>query len=239
MLTAFFRLTEADIHNLKLNDKVRIDNSWWNINRVIDYNANTDTLTKVELISVDTELELAPFITNTGTPAPSVITQVALSSVFTTKMATGNLILEGADVEVYGKSNTVAQGVKGIIIGDNKTLNEDGLITPKINGIATQNFAYIANLTQVGTAAPTDLILANNLGVITWTRTAKGEYLGTPINPFNFQTTYVMINSNEHDHLNSAYINTDGNIVVKTTDTQNHQHTDAILNNTTLEIRTY
>ena len=239
MLTAFFRLTEADIHNLKLNDKVRIDNSWWNINRVIDYNANTDTLTKVELISVDSELELAPFITNTGTPAPSVITQVALSSVFTTKMATGNLILEGANVEVYGKSNTVAQGVKGIIIGDNKTLNEDGLITPRINGIATQNFAYIANLTQVGTEAPTALVLANNVGVITWTRVAQGQYLGTPINPFNFQTTYVVINSNEHDHLNSAYINTDGNIVVKTTATQNHQHNDDILNNTTLEIRTY
>ena len=239
MLTAFFRLTEADIHNLKLNDKVRIDNSWWNINRVIDYNANTDTLTKVELISVDSELELAPFITNTGTPAPSVITQVALSSVFTTKMATGNLILEGANVEVYGKSNTVAQGIKGIIIGDNKTLNEDGLITPKINGIETQSFAYIANLTQVGTAAPTDLILANNVGVITWTRTAQGEYLGTPINPFDFQTTYVMVNQVEHDYQTSAYINTDGNIVVITCRNSGHSHRDDILNNTTLEIRTY
>jgi hypothetical protein len=201
MLTAFFRLTEADIHNLKLNDKIRIDNSWWNINRVIDYNANADTLTKVELISVDTELELAPFITNTGNPAPSVITQVALSSVYTTKMSTGNLILEGANVTVYGKSNTIAQGVKGVVIGDNKTLNEDGLITPKINGIETQSFAYIANLTQVGTAAPTALVLANNLGEVTWTRTAQGEYLGTPLNPFDFQTTYVMVNQVEHDYL--------------------------------------
>ena len=239
MLTAFFRLTEADIHNLKLNDKVRIDNSWWNINRVIDYNANTDTLTKVELISIDSELELAPFITNTGNPAPSVTTQVALSSVLTTKMATGNLILEGANVDVYGKSNTIAQGVKGIVIGDNKTLNEDGLITPKINGIQTQNFAYIANLTQVGTAAPTALVLANNLGEIRWFRTAQGEYLGAPLNPFDFQTTYVMVNQIEHDYLTSAYINTDGNIVVVTCRNSGHHHDDDILNNTTLEIRTY
>jgi hypothetical protein len=239
MLTAFFHLNEADIHNLKLNDKIRIDNSWWNINKVIDYNANIEGLTKVELISVDTELELAPFITNSGTTSPSVTTQVALSSVYTSRMATTNVILEGSDVAVYGTRNTVAQGVRGVVIGDDKTLNEDGIITPRINGIATPNTSYIANLTQVGTAAPTALILANNIGVVTWSRTLKGNYKGVPVNPLDQLATFVIINSNEHDHLNSAYINTDGHIVVKTTNTQNHQHNDDILNNTTLEIRTY
>jgi len=239
MLTAFFYLKENDIHSLKLNDKIRIDNSWWNINKVIDYNANTDGLTKVELISVDSEQELAPFITNTGNPAPSVTTQVALSSVMQSRMASGNLILEGANVAVYGTRNTIAQGVRGVVIGDDQTLNEDGIITPRINGIATNRAAYIANLTQVGTAAPTDLILADNLGLITWSRVAQGQYKGVPLVPFDFQSTYVMINSNEHDHLNSAFINTDGDIIVKTTNTQNHQHQDGVLNNTTLEIRTY
>lgn len=239
MLTAFFRLTEADIHGLKLNDKIRIDNSWWNINKVIDYNANTDTLTKVELISVDSEIQLAPFITNTGSPAPSTNTEVALQSVMQSRMSTGNLILEGANVSVYGTRNTIAQGVRGIVIGDDNTLNEDGIITPRINGIATNRGAYIANLTQTGTNAPEALELANNLDVVTWTRTGQGQYLGTPVTPFDFQSTYVMINSNEHDHLCSAYINTDGDIVVKTTNTSNHQHDDSILNNTTLEIRTY
>jgi hypothetical protein len=239
MLTAFFHLNEADIHNLKLNDKIRIDNSWWNINKVIDYNANIEGLTKVELISVDTELELAPFITNSGTTSPSVTTQVALSSVYTSRMATTNVILEGSDVAVYGTRNTVAQGVRGVVIGDDKTLNEDGIITPRINGIATTNTSYIANLTQVGTAAPTALELANNIGVVTWSRTLKGNYKGVPVNPLDQLATFVIINSNEHDHLNSAYINTDGHIVVKTTNTSNHQHADSILNNTTLEIRTY
>lgn len=239
MLTAFFRLTEADIHGLKLNDKIRIDNSWWNINRVIDYNANTDTLTKVELISVDSEIELAPFITNTGSPAPSTNNEVALQSVMQSRMSTGNLILEGANVSVYGTRNTIAQGVRGIVIGDDNTLNEDGIITPRINGITTNRGAYIANLTQTGTNAPEALELASNVGLVTWTRTGQGQYLGTPVTPFDFQSTYVMINSNEHDHLCSAYINTDGDIVVKTTNTSNHQHNDDILNNTTLEIRTY
>jgi hypothetical protein len=140
---------------------------------------------------------------------------------------------------VYGTRNTIAPGVRGLVIGDDRTLNEDGIITPRINGIATQTTSYIANLTQVGTAAPTALELANNIGNVRWFRTAKGDYLGAADLPLDTLTTYVMINSNEHDHLCSAYINTDGNIVVKTTNTQNHQHNDNVLNNTTLEIRTY
>jgi hypothetical protein len=239
MLSAFFYLNEGDIHNLKLNDKIRIDNSWWNINRVIDYNANAEGLTKVELISVDSEQELVPFITNTGTPAPSPTTEASLNSVLRSTTTSTNVILESTDVSVYGRGNTIAQGTRGVVIGDGQTLNEDGLITPRINGAPVQSSTYIANLTQTGTNAPTAIELSNNIGVVTWTRTLQGNYLGTPINPLDALYTYVMINSNEHDHLNSAYINTDGNIVVKTTNTQNHQHNDSILNNTTLEIRTY
>jgi hypothetical protein len=239
MLTAFFYLKENDIHKLKLNDKIRIDNSWWNINRVIDYNANTEGLTKVELISVDTEIDLAPFITNTGNPAPSPNVQAALNSVLRSSAISGNVILEGSQVAVMGRGNTIAQGVRGVVIGDGQTLNEDGIITPRINGLPVQRTNYVVNLTQTGTAAPTAIDLSNNIGAVTWTRVAQGQYKGVALSPFDPLYTFVMINSNEHDHLNSAYINTDGDIIVKTTNTQNHQHADGILNNTTLEIRTY
>jgi len=239
MLTAFFKLTENDIHGLKLSDKIRIDNSWWNINRVIDYNANTEGLTKVELISADSELELAPFISNTGNPTPSPTTEAALNSVLRSSTISGNVILEGADVSVYGRGNTIAQSVRGIVIGNGQTLDEDGIITPRINGAAAQTSTYVVNLTQVGTNAPTAIELSNNIGPVTWTRTLQGQYLGTPTTPFEALYTFVMINSNEHDHLCSAFINTDGDIVVKTTNTSNHQHDDDILNNTTLEIRIY
>ncbi|MHC5059358.1 MAG: hypothetical protein ACYTKD_32300, partial [Planctomycetota bacterium] len=72
MLVAFFDLKEVDIQTLKLNDKIRIDNSWWHINRVIDYDANEHKLTKVELISVDEEIEFTPFATSPSvTPVPT------------------------------------------------------------------------------------------------------------------------------------------------------------------------
>jgi hypothetical protein len=237
MLTAYFYLTEGDINSLKLNDKIRIDNSWWNINKVIDYNANLNQLTKVELISVDSEIDLAPFNTNFGHPAPSTTTSTALMSVRSSAMFSSNVILEGANVAVYGTRNTIAQNVRGVVIGDDQTLNEDGIITPMINGVRMYSSGYIANLTQTGTDSPTANVFSGDF--INWIRTSAGEYLGTPLTPYDSSRTYVMINNVNHDHLSTAYINTDGNVVVITCNTSGHAHEDGILNNSTLEIRTY
>jgi len=237
MLTAYFKLEEPDIHSLKLNDKIRIDNSWWNINKVIDYNANTNQLTKVELISVDTEIDLARFQTNSGNTAPSTTTNTALMSVRSSAMNSSNVILASSNVAVYGTRNMVAQGVRGIVIGDNQLLNEDGLMTPRINGITFQTSGYIANMTQTGTNDPIANVFTGQ--VITWTRSSAGEYLGTPETPYDSTNTYVMINNVNHDHLTTAYINTDGNVVIVTCRTSGHAHHDDILNATTLEIRTY
>jgi len=118
-------------------------------------------------------------------------------------------------------------------------LNQDGIITPQINGINVNSGAYIANITQVGTNAPTANEFANSIGEITWTRTATGEYLGTPLIPFVKTSTFVIIGNVEHDYLASAYINTDGNVVIITCRTQTHAHADSKLNNSPLEIRVY
>jgi len=61
LLTAYFLLNEIDIQLMELNDKIRIDNSWWSINKIIDYNANDLVPTKVELISLETEIDLPNF----------------------------------------------------------------------------------------------------------------------------------------------------------------------------------
>jgi hypothetical protein len=61
LLTAYFLLNEVDIQLMELNDKIRIDNSWWSINKIIDYNANNLVPTKVELISLETEIDLPNF----------------------------------------------------------------------------------------------------------------------------------------------------------------------------------
>lgn len=239
MLVAYFHLNEADIQTLKLNDKIRIDNSWWNINKVIDYDANADVPTKVELISIDSEIELAPFSTSPGTPTSPTTTAASGDSILQTKSTTANSNLSGGDVIVKGEGNIVGQGVKGLVIGDNKILNDDGIITPQINGITTASGGHTALLSQVGTDAPTAIVLADNIGGITWSRTAQGEYLGTPVTPLDVTNTFVIIGNVEHDYSTIAYVNTDGNIVVITCRNSGHNHEDNILRYSPLELRIY
>jgi len=239
MLVAYFHLNEADIQTLKLNDKIRIDNSWWNINKVIDYDANAEVPTKVELISIDTEIDLARFVTNPGAPVSPPITAASHSTNLTTRSTEANVNLSGMDVIVRGTGNNIGDGLRGLVIGDNRTLQEDGIITPRINGAAAVGQTYVALLTQSGTAAPTAVVLADNIGQVVWTRTAQGNYLGVPDRALDALNTFVIIGNVEHDHLASAYVNSDGHIVVRTTNTSNHQHIDSKLNNSPIEVRIY
>jgi hypothetical protein len=239
MLVAYFHLTEADIQTLKLNDKIRIDNSWWNINKVIDYDANAEVPTKVELISIDTEIDLAPFVTNPGTPTSPPITATSHSTNLATRSSEANGNLSGDNVIVRGTGNNIGDGLRGLVIGDNRTLQEDGIITPRINGITSAVGGYTALLSQVGTAAPTAIVLSDTIGGVTWTRIAQGQYIGTAPNPLNNLNTFIIIGNVEHDHLATAEIKTDGTIYVRTTNTQNHQHQDGNLKYSSLEVRIY
>jgi hypothetical protein len=132
MLTAYFDLREVDIQSLKLNDKIYINNSWWNINKVIDYNCNVRMLTKVELISVDNEIDYAPF----PSTKPNFIygNQLhpyveGLNGTFTNN---NNVVADGSNVKVYGIGNVVGPGVTGVVVGNNKTVSTSGVYADNI-----------------------------------------------------------------------------------------------------------
>lgn len=205
MLIASFHLNEADIQTLKLNDKIRIDNSWWNINKVIDYNANDEVLTKVELISVDTEIDLADFPVKRSRPIGILQDADSTKGEKEIIRKQSNVNLSKGNVEVYGKGNVVSEGLKGIVIGDNQTVTESGVtttnlrVTETINGEPVNNIVptykkYIATITQVGLADPVVTILENTIGDIVWTRLGVGYYEGYLLNGFpNIDKTYLMI----------------------------------------------
>ena len=248
MLIAFFDLDEVDIQSLKLNDRIYIDNSWWNINKIQDYNANNNNLTKVELISVDTEIDLARFKTGAGLPIGDTIANVGLDSIIRTRTANTNVIMPGADAIVMGRGNTVPAGVKGVIIGNGQTLESDGMVvsdltvTNTINGDAVVPYKrYIANVTQSGSAAPTVSILENTIGDIVWTRTSSGVYQGVLFNAFidDFKT-YLTINQNLQNLGGVNYITWfDGSTIQIDTLDNTFTNSDTLLVYTTIEIRTY
>jgi hypothetical protein len=53
MMTAKFKLEETDILNLDLSSKIWIHDSWWIINKIKDYDVNSNRLTTIELLSVE------------------------------------------------------------------------------------------------------------------------------------------------------------------------------------------
>ncbi len=126
MLTAYFYLTESDIQKLKLNDKIRINNSWWHINRVIDYDANAKTLTKVELMSVDKEIDFAPFVRKPSIPLSKPITRRPFKQITKDFIDRNNINLSPENVVLTGIGNVVGEGLKGTFNGQYKSMVEDG-----------------------------------------------------------------------------------------------------------------
>jgi hypothetical protein len=123
MLSAYFDLEEDDIQTIRLNDKIRIDNSWWNINRIQDYNANSRTLTKVELLSIDDELSLPIFHSPTK---PSRKTGLdALMGVVLDFYRNNNVNLSEGAVVVKGIGNVVNEGLEGFVQGDYKVITDN------------------------------------------------------------------------------------------------------------------
>ena len=248
MLIAFFDLDEVDIQSLKLNDRIYIDNSWWNINKIADYNANNNQLTKVELISIDTEIDLVSFQTGNGNPIGDTITAVGTDSMLRTMTMNNNVIMPGSDAMVFGRGNTVPVGVRGVIVGDGQVLEEDGMVvsnltvTNTINGDPVVPYKkYVALMTQTGSAAPTVVVLENTIGDIVWTRASTGLYRGTLIGAFTLDKTSAMMSVTLTDGIVNVFRFSDD--VVRVATTNLHSPTAAYhdnhLSNNTIEIRVY
>ena len=257
MLTAMFNLKEPDIQAMKLNDKIRIDNSWWNINKVIDYDANANKLTKVELISIDTEINFSPFTGANGPVIPNPpagigpIQIMAMSSVNTTKMVNTNVFSNQATATVNGRGNVIVGGTRSTIVGDNYIVSEnetiaDNVRTAVFNGVPTGivPLIYIANLTQAGITDPIVQVKNDSLGGVTWTRTGVGTYEGfldaydlLMIPSTNVPT--IIISNVNFDGVVSAQYSTSSNTVSVTTTQIGVGFVDGYLDGTTIEIKYY
>jgi hypothetical protein len=257
MLTAFFNLKESDIQPLELNDKIRIDNSWWNINKVIDYNANANQLTQVELISIDSEVNFMPFINPFGTPGvglPNIsgIQQVANSTIVKTKSMNSNVLTGGGIIgEVVNRGNIVPGGLRVMVATEGYSVENDGIVTDNLvvrgsmNGIPVDPayYKYTANLDQTGTADPIAYVKEGSFGDILWVRNAVGQYEGF-IQNWEIGTILdteltVMINNIYFDGVISAAYSAANNSIYITTTQIGVGFVDDYLGMNTLEIRYY
>ena len=258
MLTAFFDLKEPDIQSLELNDKIRIDNSWWNINKVIDYDANSNELTQVELISIDNEINFMPFATpwttpGVGLPNISSIQQAGNQTVINSKLNDNN-VNGGGQVSgnVIGKGNLVAPGTKTVTVATGAIVDEDGITVDNLRVLGTFNgrtivqnapYLYTANLVQIGAAAPVPYLLEASFCNITWQYNGVGQYQGL-IEQFDLgaipsDRITVMINHTFYNGLYNAYYSAVDNSIYIDTSAIGIGLSDNLLNYTTIEIKYY
>jgi hypothetical protein len=257
MLTAMFNLKDSDIQAMELNDKIRIDNSWWNINRVIDYDANANKLTQVELISIDSEVNFMPFINPFGTPGvglPNIsgIQQVANSTIVKTKSMNSNVLTGGQVIgEVVNRGNVVPGGLRVMVATEGYSVEDDGIVTDNLvvrgrfNGIPIEPscYKYTALLSQTGTDDPVADVKEGSFGEILWVRNNQGEYQGAiqnwEIGTILGSELTVMINNVNFDGVISAqYVPSNNSIFIFTTQI-GVGFVDNYLNYTTIEIRYY
>jgi hypothetical protein len=250
MLIASFLLNEADIQTLKLNDKIRIDNSWWNINKVIDYNANDEVLTKVELISVDTEIDLVNFPIANPIYVGDPTTSLATGGVINFNNVLSNINLSFGNFQVFGTGNVIAPSLRGMVVGDNQSVTEDGITTNNLRVTETLNGRpitemlptyqkYIATISQAGILDPVVTILENTLGDIVWARIGVGVYRGTLTNAFpNADKVYLHLSNSKLNNQNAIVVTSVNDIDIFTYDLTNVGQ-DNMLTDNTIEIRVY
>jgi len=139
MLTGYFNLKEVDIQTMKLNDKIWLFNSWWNINKVIDYDCNSNSLTKVELLSVDTEIDFAPFKSKTPKPTKPPVANNAGVNIVNKRFENENVNYSQGSVIVRGYGNVIGEGLKGFVEGNDQVINESGFYSTNMPSV--ENFA--------------------------------------------------------------------------------------------------
>lgn len=131
IMRAKFKLSYLDISELKMNERIFINNHWWNINRVIDFDLNSNSLTEVELISADSQN--GEFVPNNDIFIKKRLLGSEINS-WSNLTEKTNKMANTSHTEVYGKSNKIDDNINSVVIGDfNSVRNKNGLVIGSSN----------------------------------------------------------------------------------------------------------
>lgn len=169
LLTCYLNLNEIDINKLKLNHKIRLNNAYYNINSIIDYNPSTSAPTKVELLTIGDELNLGRLGSRITRPFNDslynfdTLNNLGVDDLYLGDVnGNGNVIHSNGDVKgnhnklengagwsfVQGDNNSVkANSKNSIIVGNGNEINaKNVLIVGDNKNVYKDNSAFIENL---------------------------------------------------------------------------------------------
>ena len=161
VMTALFYLEPTDINKLDFRDQIVIDNSYWRLNKVMNYNPFKEGLTKVELIKIkepvtfkksEKSLNAGGYLGKERMPSPSteIKTNGNKYPAFQGKVSgsDNNIGQSVTAFKVVGSRNTIGEGSKNITIFGNDNQVAGGLHNVQLintNGVIVthSNTTYI------------------------------------------------------------------------------------------------
>lgn len=174
LFTCYLYLTDVDIRNISLNDIIYLDNAYYYINKIIDFNPTKTYKTKVELISID-DLQntgvgriinwgdtkpVEPWVPtpNGGTVKPHIYGNIVRNFTNGNAGTIGGLIgigNVGDSTSVIIGDNSVADGKGSTIVG-NRTIAVGNMV----KSLGDNNMIYGNNVQVSGVD---NVITANNV----------------------------------------------------------------------------
>lgn len=157
ILTAYFNLSDEDIYKFRYNDKIFIDNTYYRVNKIIDYNPIKSELTKVELVKI---VDVDVFI-----PQQRIIKPNDWINVDTigggSKGEGGAIPIEdiskptgGSDNAFAridnGYQNTISENSFNVLINGNNNLVQDNSLNVSITGDNNQVLNGATNVVIIG-----------------------------------------------------------------------------------------
>jgi len=131
LVTAYFKLNEYDMANFVMNDNVLVDNTYYYVNKIIDY--HPDQLTKVELVKLD-DISIDFDITSDGTQIslmlPQTSNQVVGSNNRISLDSDTNIILGNNNIignnsfnnRIYGDNNIIGDNINNCVIDNSNNV---------------------------------------------------------------------------------------------------------------------
>ena len=145
LLTAYFNLNEADIKNLRFDVLYWIRDSYWLLNKITDYDATQNKLTKCEFIkSINT-----PFFKSTFDKPDLVVTSNPVKPIKPWNYNQGKD--DGRDNLQGGNTGNINNGLNSTIKGLKNTIN-----------IGSKNISILGNRNNVGQNVFTSSIIGND-----------------------------------------------------------------------------
>lgn len=156
MMTAMFYLEPLDIMNLDFRDQIQIDNSYWRINEVKDYNPFKEGLTKVELFKVIVKepLKIDTFQVGLSKKIADGLGKVN-APVVKKLQRSGNLYPQFNGGKVSGKRNRVGDSSTTFMVQGSDNVIGEGSSNITIIGDRNEVGPGLHNVRIIGTSGAT------------------------------------------------------------------------------------